>query len=213
MPNYRLTCINNSQLSGSFAIYHVPPQSQKTQHLSSVAWLARPAAPGTQITFGWSTDLSFVWGERGTFGGRTVFNASQFAPADPSRENIIDFTSDPYGAPTFQNLEPGGPQGTMTIRQLNANFQFPINLGIAMGNRPIYTVNFNANITTTFIPHTDRYWVVFGDYVPGETINVESLTNFLKVDFSPIFPEQTVVMSPQNVLNRAAAQNFSSSGF
>lgn len=205
MPEYKLTCVNNSNLHGSFALYQVPPQLPGPSGLTSLAWLARPAAPGTQVRFSWSTEVGFIWGERGVFAGRTSFTAYQYVAADPDRENLIDFTADSFGAPTFQNLRTGGSRGALTIRQLSANFDFPIHLGIAIGRSPIYTVGFNANVLSAFIPHRHRCWVVFGSYSTGETIDVEALTNVQVVDFSTTSPSQRVELTPENILQQAAA--------
>ncbi|MFW8642246.1 hypothetical protein ACOJBO_02915 [Rhizobium beringeri] len=158
------------------------------------------------MRFSWSTEVGFIWGERGTW-GRTAFTSYQYIAADPDRENVIDFTSDSFGAPTFQNLRTGGAQGTMSIRQLSGSFDFPIHLGIAVGKSPIYTVDFNANVLSAFTPHRHRCWVVFGSYSVGETIDLEALTNIQIVDFSQTSPSQRVVLTPENILQQAAAPN------
>jgi len=204
MPEYRLTCVNNSNLHGNFALYQVPPQAPTPTRLTSVAWLARPAAPGTQVRFSWSTEVGFIWGERGTFGGRSAFTAYQYVAADPDRENVIDFTADSFGAPVLQNLRTGGAQGTLSIRQLSGTFDFPIHLGIAVGKSPVYTVDFNPNVLSTFTPLRHRCWVVFGSYSVGETIDVEALTNTQVVDFSPTAPSQRVVLTPENILQQVS---------
>ncbi|MGF6157542.1 hypothetical protein M2267_002801 [Ensifer sp. KUDG1] len=205
MSEYRLTCVNNSSLHGSFALYQVPPSAPGPTGPACLAWLARPAAPGTQVRFSWSTEVGFIWGERGTFGGRTTFTAYQYVAADPERENLIDFGSDSFGAPTFQNLRTGGAQGALTIRQLNATFDFPIHLGIALGKSPIYTVDFNVNVLGAFIPHRNRCWVVFGSYTAGEAIDAEAQTNVQVIDFNPSSPAQRVELSPENILRCTSA--------
>jgi len=207
MPEYRLTCVNNSNLHGSFALYQVPPQVSGPAGPASLAWLARPAAPGTQVRFSWSTEVGFIWGERGTFGGRTTFTAYQYVAADPDRENLIDFTSDGFGAPMFQNLRTGGLRGALTIRQLNGTFDFPIHLGIALGRSPIYTVDYNANVLNAFIPHLNRCWVVFGSYTVGEAIDVEAQTNMQVVEFSSTSPSRRVELTAENILRQTAAPN------
>jgi hypothetical protein len=209
MQEYSLTCINNSELHGSFALYQVPPQVRGPTGPASLVWLARPAAPGTHVRFSWSTEIGFIWGERGTFRGQTTFTAYQYVAADPDRENVIDLTSDNFGAPTFQNLRIGGPQGTMTVRQLSVTFDFPVHLGVALGKSPIYTVDFNANVLSTFIPHRDRCWVAFGSYTAGEALDVGALTNVQVVDFSSTSPSQEVILTPQNILRKATARNVS----
>ncbi|MGE6786215.1 hypothetical protein ACQKGL_27205 [Ensifer adhaerens] len=206
MPEYRLTCVNNSKLHGNFALFQVPPQAPAPTRLTSVAWLARPAAPGTQVRFSWSTEVGFIWGERGTFGGRSTFTAYQYVPADADRENLIDFTADSFGAPALQNLRTGGAQGSLSIRQLSGTFDFPIHLGIAIGRSPIYTVDFTPNVLSIFTPHCHRCWVVFGNYAVGETIDVEALTNTQVVDFSTTSPAQRVALTPENILQQVAGQ-------
>ncbi len=205
MTDYRLTCTNSSTLHGNFAIYQVPPLTENSAQIIGLAWMARPAAPGTRLAFSWDTQMSFVWGERGVYRSRSYFNACQQVLANPERENLIDLTSDAFGAPTFLNLRTGGPLGTLTIRQLSAIFDYPVHLGVAISGAPVYTVNFNANISTAFIPHPNRYWVVFGGYTAGDTIDSASVTNSLMLEFSPTTPSQGVIMGPDNILRPAPA--------
>lgn len=208
MPDYRLICANASRLHGNFAIYQVPPASDNMQQIISLAWLSRPAAPGTRVTFTWSTAMSFVWGERGNFRGRSYFAACQQVPADPDRENLIDLGADEFGAPDFSALRVGGPPGVLTVRQRNAIFDFPVHVGIAIGGAAVYTVDFHANISTSFIAHRDRYWVMFGGYSPGEAIDATSVTNGVILDFSTITPTQSVIMGSDNILRAGPVEGL-----
>ncbi|TRL37446.1 hypothetical protein [Rhizobium straminoryzae] len=205
MPDYRLICANTSRMHGNFSIYQMPPQTESIQQVVSLAWLSRPAPPSSSVTFTWSTAMSFVWGERGRFRGRSYFAACQQVPAHPERENLIDLTSEELGSPFFANLRGGGPSGALTVRQRNAIFNYPVHVGIAIGGSAVYTVEFQANISTSFIAHRDRYWVTFGGYSPGEAIDATSVTNGVVLDFSPINPTLSVVMGPDNILRHGPA--------
>ena len=72
---YSLTCINNSQQLGSFAVFQKLPQSPP--NVFTLAWLARPAHPNTRVTFSWTTDYCFVWSETGVVQPGISFSASR----------------------------------------------------------------------------------------------------------------------------------------
>jgi len=199
MSTYKLVCSNRSRMHGSFVVYQVPPALNNGQ-LLTLAWLSRPSAPNCRVTFNWSNSLHFVWGEMGTTLGGGVFDASQCIEADPYRANMVDLDKDDFGAPMFQNLRTGGTPGTLTIRQLNNVFDYPVSIGVGVGCKPAYTVDACANITTTFIPLVDRYWVVFGNFTQGQTFDVGSVSGSLMVEFDYNAPVQNVVLDMDNML-------------
>ncbi|MDA8231474.1 MAG: hypothetical protein M0006_09050 [Magnetospirillum sp.] len=187
-------------MHGSFAVYQSPPPTNSPGRLITLAWMARPAAPNTRVTFSWSTVLSFIWGEAGYLRPGAIFEASQSVEGDPLRENVIDLGQDSFGAPVFQNLRAGGPPGTMTINQLNTVFDFPVSVGIGMAGMPAYAAEANPNVSTSFIPHRNSYWVVFGGFSSGEAFETGSISGALAVDFDRMTPTQTVVLDIDNIL-------------
>jgi rhizosphere induced protein len=202
MPNYRLVCSNRSAMHCSFAVYQSPPPTNSPGQMISLAWMARPAAPNTRVSFAWSTTPSFIWAEAGSTSSGCIFEASQTVEANPFRENVIDLAQDSFGAPHFQNLRVGGQPGTMTIHQMNNVFDFPVSIGIGMANKPAYAVTSNPNISTCFIPQQASYWVVFGSFSTGEVFDIESISGALAVTFDPMAPTQYVVLAMDNILRR-----------
>lgn len=51
MAQYSLTCVNNSQLAGSFVVFQKPSSVTMPGNVFTLAWLARAAHPGTSVTF------------------------------------------------------------------------------------------------------------------------------------------------------------------
>ncbi len=90
MTNYSLTCVNDSQLSGSFAVFQKPLPSTMPGNVFSLAWFARPAAPGSRVTFTWGLDYCFTWSETGILKPGVKFAASQVVAADTNGLNQIE---------------------------------------------------------------------------------------------------------------------------
>lgn len=84
MTSFSLTCVNNSELSGSFAVFQRPPASMTQGEILSLAWPAHPAAPQSRVAFTWAWDYNFVWSETGVLTPGLAFSASQVLPATPT---------------------------------------------------------------------------------------------------------------------------------
>jgi hypothetical protein len=50
---YSLTCANNSELEGSFAVFQGPAPTTLPKNAFALAWLVGAAPPRTQVTFQW----------------------------------------------------------------------------------------------------------------------------------------------------------------
>ncbi len=119
MASFSLTCVNNSELSGSFAVFQRPPATMTQGEVLSLAWLARPTAPQSRVAFTWALDYNFIWSETGALSPGLIFAASQVIPANLDGENLIQLTEDEFGATTFVNPGTGGAPGSLTIEQLS----------------------------------------------------------------------------------------------
>ena len=197
MTSYSLTCINSSSLLGSFAVFQKPPGSPTT--VFSLAWFARPAHPGTQVTFNWTTDYCFVWSETGVVKPGISFNASQTVPADPVGQNLTQLTEDNYGATYFTPPTRDGQPGALTIQQLSNVVPNRTAVGIGMSGSGATVLQAAPNVTAVFTPHPN-YWVVFGHYQTGQVLDIEGISNEVEVTYSGSLTSRTVELNLDGTL-------------
>ncbi|MCO5730248.1 hypothetical protein [Rhizobium sp. SSA_523] len=198
--HYRLTCINSSNMHGNFVLYQRPERCEGSAHIRSLAWLSRPAAPGTRVTFSWRDSTSFVWGERVLGGNGGHFVISQSITADIDRDNLVDLKGDSFSAPTFCNLRSTPGAEGLTIRQLNAHFEYPLYHGIARGGAALMIAPFHVNVSTTFVVDAAAYWLHFNDCRAGEVLDYGQLDGSLRLDFGPARHSHSVMMGPDNII-------------
>ncbi|MCY1669176.1 hypothetical protein [Rhizobium sp. SL86] len=205
---YRLTCINNSDMHGNFVLYQRPERSEGSAHIRSLAWQSRATAPGTRVTFCWQTSTAFIWGEHGEYGGSPRFITSQEIEADIDRDNLVDLRAGPFGAPAFSNLRATPSSDGLTIRQLNARFDYPIFHGIARDSAPLLIAPFHMNVSTTFVVDPVTYWVHFNDCRAGELLDQAQLDGSQRLEFTASRPAQTVSMGTDNIIRPVAEASW-----
>ena len=196
---YSLTCINNSNRSGSFAIFQRPPPIDGGGPIYAVTWFASLSAPQTRMTFEWTIDYSFVRAETGVLLPGVTFIASQAIPADPMGKNLIELATDNYGMTYFTPPETYGRAGTLTIQQWGNVAQDRTSCGIGMSGAAIYAVQAAQNITTVFKPHPD-YWVAFGRFNVREVVDFQQITGKVEVPYQAPVTSRTVTLQPDNLL-------------
>ncbi|MGO4624549.1 protein rhiA [Ensifer sp. 2YAB10] len=199
MTSYTLTCVNNSQLSGSFAVFQRPPETMGPTDVLSLAWLARPTAPDSRVTFAWSPDYCFIWSETGLLQPGISFSASQVKPADPGGENLIQLTQDAVGATTFSNPGASGTPGSLTIEQLSNVVPNRTSVGIGMAGSGTFVVQGAPNMTAAFTPHPN-YWVVFGNYEIGAVLDFEEVTGAVEVVYGGSLTSRTATLGLDNLI-------------
>jgi len=199
MTSYSLTCVNNSQLAGSFAVFQRAPETTP-EGVLSLAWFTRPTAPGSSVTFHWRPDLNFVWSETGALDSGITFRATQVEPADPNGQNLIQLTEDANGATTFVNPSNSGALGSLTIEQLSNVVPNRTTVGIGMAGAATFLVQAAPNMTAVFTPHPN-YWVVFGDYSSGDIINFEEITGAVEVAYGGALTERTASLGLDNLIS------------
>ncbi|WP_417675067.1 protein rhiA [Roseibium sp.] len=186
---YTLTFVNNSTNNWDFCCYQEDPNIS-TQDVMSLAWFAYPVAPTTSVSFSWTIDYQFVWSQTGQLGAGVRFSASQKWDANLTGNNGVDFTRKPNQAFTFENQAPFGNPGTLYINQdgtIPANTAaVGINMGIE-GAPPgagsgTFVVPAQPNITASFTPHPS-YWVTFGQYTPGQVLDIQQIAQKAQVAF------------------------------
>ncbi len=204
---YRLTCINNSAMHGNFVLFQQPERSEGSAHIRSLAWRSRPTAPGTRSTFCWKDTTSFVWGERGQCRRRPRYIVSEEVSADIDRDNLIDLRSDAFGGPAFTNLRASPASSGLTIRQMNARFDFPVFHGIARDGAPLLVAPFHMNVSTTFVVDPATYWVHFNECEAGEELDPIPVANCHRLEFTASRPARAITMGADNII-RPVVETF-----
>ncbi len=201
---YTLTFINNSQNNWDFCCYQEDPNIS-TQDVMSLAWFAFPVAPTTSVSFSWTINYQFVWSQTGKLGAGVRFSASQKWDTSLTGKNGVDFTRKPNQAFTFQNQMPFGDQGTLYINQDGTIPSDTAAVGINMGiegappgaGTGTFVVPAQPNITASFSPHP-TYWVTFGQYTPGQVLDIQQITQKAQVEFPVNVYDMYAILGPDN---------------
>jgi rhizosphere induced protein len=200
MTQYSLTCVNNSSLPGSFAVFQKAPPTTMPGNVFSLAWFARPAHPGTSVTFQWGVDYSFVWSETGILRPGIKFKAAQAIPADPDRQNQVQLTVDSVGASYFTAPTNAGSPGSLTIQQLSNVVPNRTSVGVGMSGSGTFAIQAAPNMTAVFTPHPN-YWVIFGDFQTGDVMDIEDVTNAQEVTYGGSLVSRTAVLDLTNIIS------------
>ncbi|CAN7704366.1 protein rhiA [Pararhizobium sp. LjRoot238] len=203
MTKYSLTCVNNSQRTGSFAVFQKAPPTTVPGNVFSLAWFARPAAQKSQVTFTWNLDYSFVWSQTGLLKPGINFAASQAMPADPYGQNLVQLTKDEAGATTFANANGAGALGSLTIQQLANVAPNLTSVGVGMSGSGTFAVQAAPNMTAVFTPHPN-YWVIFGNYETGDVMNIEDVTGAVELTYGGSQTSQTATLGIDNLITVAS---------
>jgi len=195
MTKYSVTVVNNSVNTGAICIYQTSPDITEPK-VMSLAWFSKVAHPKTQVSFDWSIDYSFVWDETGLLIPGVTFDASQSLPTDLSSKNMVtlDYSE---GAFVFENQTKGAKNGTMYI---TCDGNLPLNVasvGIGMSGAGTFVVQAQPNINLNFTPHP-TYWVTFGNYTPGQVLDIGEITNKQKLEFGANIYNLDVVLNRDN---------------
>jgi hypothetical protein len=166
----------------------------------SLAWFARATAPSSRVTFTWNLDYSFVWSETGLLQPGINFSATQIAAADPNGQNIIQLTQDTYGATTFASPGVTGALGSLTVQQLANVVPSRTSVGIGMAGSGTFAVQAAPNMTAVFTPHPN-YWVIFGNFVTGDVIDVEDVTGAIEVTYGGALTSRTATLGLDNLIS------------
>ena len=196
---YQLTVTNNSTQYQDLCIYQKAPDLGVANALS-LAWLVAPAHPGTTVTFTWTVDYSFVWGETGTLQPGVAFKPQQAIPANPNSlgSNQIQFDYR-NGAFTFIPGSAGGSPklGSLYIRELAAIPPNTAAVGIGMSGAGTFVVPAQPNMNLVFTPHP-QYWITFGNYTSGQVLDLEDITSEIEVSFDGTFSKRVVLDAGNN---------------
>lgn len=194
MATYSVRFINNSQNPGSACVYQKSSAPFYGQ-LFSLAWFARRVYPGSQATFQWAPDYSFVCAETGTLMPGVVFQTSQQVQADPNNANMVTLDQNGGGL-QFQGPQPGGQPGTLTARTSNSIQFGTASVGIGMSGSATFATGAQPNMNYAFTANPS-YWIAFGDYQQGQVLDADSMYNSAALYFGG-GNALTVTLNPDN---------------
>lgn len=201
MTRYSLTCRNNARTTGHFCVFQTPPRiNPMPGRLFPTAWLVKAAAPGTSVTFAWTTDHGFAWWEEGSLADGATFRAGQVWPAALNGHNAVDLHVDRDGVTSFANACGGGAPGWLTILQSGAVPPGRTWIGLAMAGSPVCAIQAGPNLKAMFKPDP-ACLVTFGRFAAGQIIREEELPgHVLPVPFHGARRAATVELGGDNIL-------------
>lgn len=182
---YSLEVKNNSSGFTNFCVYQSPPDTDPEVRVATLAWFVEPAHPTTTVPFHWDVDYSFCWSQTSPLSPGVIFKASQVWAADPMNpvEQAVQFRH-ADGAYTFERLaadprrHPGlhlEQGGDVPLREAS--------VGIGMSGSGTHAVEAQPNRHLIVTPHP-QYWLVAGDFEPGEVLDVAELSNAIRIDYA-----------------------------
>jgi hypothetical protein len=179
-PSYTLRFKNRSNAQHDFLVFQQDP-NVNAPSAYALAWFAVPLANGVDVDVTWTLDYVFVWTEQGQLVPGIAFKEMQVLPADLKSANRVKFTqldsvlqfADPTGT---------GTPGSLTIDCDNTIPPNTATVGIGMSGAPTFVVPAAPNMTMLFTPHPE-YWISFGDFVPGQVLDAESIAKAEQVVF------------------------------
>lgn len=183
MQKYSLTVTNDSPLFGNICVFQTLPD--QPENVVSLAWLNKPAHPGTTVEFHWNTSYNFVWSPQGVLVPGVTFEVSESIDAEPSdiTKNSVGFTRE-YGVYHFTKANRSTPSGKMGI-YMDQNVPYgEASVGMGMSGSSTFAMTAMPNYNFSFFPHP-QYRVVFGSYEKGEVMDIEALTNMAEIIFEP----------------------------
>jgi hypothetical protein len=191
---YSITFQNYSTNFGNVCIYQTDPNLGPD--VMSLAWFAKPTHPTTEESFTWTIDYGFIWDETGELVPGVVFDASQVWPADLTQNNKIKFsrTNDAY---TFSDLSKGSISGVLEIDEDDTIPLKRASIGISMAGAGTFVKQAQPNMTLFFEPHPE-YWITFGNFEPGEVLNITEITNKQRIEFDPGVFAITAILNKDN---------------
>lgn len=193
--NYSIDFENNSVNAGDVCIYQTQPDIG-VYNVMSLAWLTKKAASNSDVKFTWGIDYSFVWSETGELKPGVIFEASQNIPADLDTDNQIKLTY-PDGYYEFSETSVGPNPGNLYISE---GARIPINqasVGIGMSGAGTFVVQAQPNMNLMFTPHP-VYWITFGNFEPGQVLDIEQVTNKAEIPFPANCYEMKAVLNQDN---------------
>eukprot|EP00727_Mastigamoeba_balamuthi_P005077 m51a1_g14568 hypothetical protein (206) ;mRNA; r:1063739-1064356 len=196
MTKYTVRVSNGSVTTKTFCMFQTAPTEQS--NIKSLAWFSQPLASQVVGTFEWSVEYSFVWSQTKELRKGVMFYAAQTVPADPvtGADSLITFGLNGSGAFQFSDQRPGS-KGTLTIHCDGTAPAHTAAVGIGMSGSGTFAVQAEPNIDVSFLPHPS-YWLCTADWKQGEVVDVEWVTQSVKIEYPYNMTTATVTLGQDN---------------
>lgn len=212
--SYTLVCQNNSSVPWVFYVYQSMPNQQS--NVFSLAWFASPykISPGSRISFTWTLDNYFVWGNSGSVVPGINYNAGGIKACSPVGPNVTSFSLDD-STPQLSNPVPGGQQGTLTINQSSNIPNNVFSTGIGMSGQGTFVQQAYQNTTQIYSP-SSKYYVAAANQMQMGTVLSQTISQSAEIAFPPNVynmyatlgeNQLWTVSQSNNVLNDAVVNN------
>lgn len=167
---YSLTCKNNS--NDPYIFYMFQKMPTQPNEVLSLAWLTSPykIATNSYVTFKWSIDYNFIWGNTGTLANGEIYDAGGSCSCSPTGDNITTFNVI-EGAPLFTTPIGGGEDGTLTIL-LGENIppnMFSIGIGMSGQGTVVQMALPNIKLSYSLTP--EYYVAVSSQIISAEVLD------------------------------------------
>ncbi len=194
---YTLTCTNKSSASWIFYVYQTMP-SQPSQ-VFSLAWFASPykIAPGASITFQWSINYSFVWGNSGIVTPGVTFTAGQSVPCSITGANKSTFSME-NNTPNLSAPVTGGQVGSLTVLEDSSVPNNTFATGIGMSGVGTFVQQALANTTQVYTP-TPLYWIAAATQMQMGVVLAQTISQTAQVSFPTNVYNMNAVLGSNNV--------------
>lgn len=178
--SYSITFINNSGQFGTACLFQQSPD-QAGPYVVPLAWFTRSLPPSATTVFSWTIDYSFFWSKTGSLEPGKQVNPGQMVSADLQGSNSITLKS--MGSNNFQFTDQqSGQPGSLVI---NCDSSVPpgtVSVGIGMSDEGTFCVQAQPNMMNSFTPQPS-YWLVFGEYEQGQVLDVDRMSDAVRVEF------------------------------
>ncbi|MFI9530443.1 hypothetical protein [Micromonospora rosaria] len=196
---YSVTIVNNSKIDDENAIVFQQQPSQPAD-MYSLAWLSKMCHAGTSITFKWTIDYNFVWGQTGTLKPGVDYEAGQIIPADLQNQNMVtlSYIDDgfEFGTPT-SGAAPGSLLITEDETVPGPGLATQGSVGIGMSGAGTFVVPTQPKTGAQFLL-TPTYWLAFGSYKAGTVVTEDILTEPYQLKYPDGETDATAVFDGEN---------------
>ncbi|AUP80209.1 protein RhiA [Flavivirga eckloniae] len=185
---YKLVCKNDSTVPWVFYVYQTMPS--QPSDVFSLAWFASPykLSPGSTITFDWTIDYSFVWGNTGTVSPGVNYQAGGSKSCSLTGPNMTTFSTDD-NAPQLSNPVPGGQAGSLTINEASNVPNGTYSTGIGMSGQGTFVQQALTNATQVYTPEP-KYWIAAATEMQMGVVLAQNIAQTAEIDF----PNNTYTM-------------------
>ena len=178
---YTLTVSNHATDSDYIMVFQNDPGSFDPNAMA-LAWFSKFSNPGTTLQFQWVIDWGFSWSDTGPLRGGVIYHSFQDLPITGGTDNKV--TLDYNGAYEFTHQIPGDDANRFYIKE---DGSIPVgssaSVAITMAGSPVYATQAKPNHNITASPHP-TYYVAYGDYKPGQVIDVSEINNPLELPYA-----------------------------